>query len=91
MATGAISGGCCESVADRVVSVVAMTGAVGGAICGAVLAAEDSSVFRAVCGMVGTVLGSGMSVAVWGLLSHFWPGNATGQQGHSDESHAAQS
>ena len=55
-----------ESLADRVLSLVAMAGAVGGAIGGAVVGAEVGTTFPTVYGM----LGSGLAVGGWCLLVH---------------------
>jgi hypothetical protein len=59
-----------ESLADRVLSVVALVGAVGGAVGGTVLGAETG--FPIVCGTLGTMLGSSLAVSGWYLIVRLW-------------------
>ena len=61
-----------ESLADRGLSLAAMSGAVGGALAGAVLGAEVGSAFPVLCGALGTMLGSGLAAGAWCLLTDLW-------------------
>src|SRR5262245_5900036 len=61
-----------ESFGEVGLSLAAMSGAVGGAIGGALLGAEIGSLFPVVCGVLGTMLGSGLAGGAWCLLESLW-------------------
>ena len=65
-----------ESLADRVLSFVAMAGSFGGALAGTVLGAGTP--FPIACGTLGTMLGSGSAAAAWCLLVHLGPTGSPG-------------
>jgi hypothetical protein len=71
-----------ETFADRVLTFAAMAGAVGGAIGGAVLGAEVGTAFPAVCGTLGTMIGSGATAGGWCLLAHLRAGPFTKRAVH---------
>jgi hypothetical protein len=80
-----------ESLADQVLSFVAMAGAVGGAIAGAILGAEVGSAFPVLCGALGTMLGSGLAAGAWCLITDLWSGAFVSyEDGHARDLAAAQ-
>lgn len=91
MATGGTSRECGETLADRVFTVTAMLGAIGGAAGGAVLGAETGNVFPILCGTLGTVFGSTFAAGVWYLLVRLWAGDGTDHNPRDERSHAVHS
>jgi hypothetical protein len=68
-----------EPLADRVLSLAAMGGAVCGAVAGAALGAEIGTAFPIMCGALGTMLGSGLTAGGWCLLVGLWTGLSAGK------------
>lgn len=54
-----------ETLTDRLMAFTAMGGAVVGALAGTVLGTEAGGAFPAVCGALGTMLGSGLAAGAW--------------------------
>lgn len=80
-----------ESFADHALSLVAMTGAVGGALAGAALGADVGGAFPVLCGGVGTILGSGLAAGAWCLLTDLWTSAFVGYEaGHIRDHTTAQ-
>ncbi len=61
-----------EAFADRVLSVMAMTGAVVGGVAGTALGAEAGTAFPVACGTLGTMLGSGLAASGWWVFAQLW-------------------
>jgi hypothetical protein len=59
-----------ESFADYVLPPAVLAGAVLGALAAAALGAEAETAFSHLCGMVGTMLGTGLVVGGWFLVAH---------------------
>ena len=79
-ATGACCA--CDSLADRLLSFVAMSGTIGGAIGGALVGADLDTAFPEKFGMLGILLGCGCAVGGWWLLSRLWPSHTAHEPGH---------
>jgi hypothetical protein len=80
-----------ESLAERVLSLVAVGGAVGGAIAGTALGAEADGAFPAVYGALGTMLGSGVATGTWCLITDLWNRAFVGYEaGHARDLATAQ-
>jgi hypothetical protein len=71
-----------ESLTDRVLSFVAMAGAVVGAVAGSALGAEAGTAFPVACGTLGTMLGSGIAAGVCCILARLWTGPVAGRVSH---------
>ena len=67
-----------ESLAERGVAPAGMCGAVAGAVAGATLGAAAGTAFLTVCGMAGTMLGSGLTAVGWCLLARMGAGRHPG-------------
>lgn len=80
-----------ETFTDRVFAATAMLGAVGGAATGAVLGAEASSMFPALWGTLGTVLGSTFAAGAWYLLVRLWAGDGVEHNPRESRAHAGRS
>ena len=68
----------CESLADRGLAPAGMGGGVAGAVAGAALGAAAGGFFPALCGMLGTVLGSGLAAFGWCLIARMGAGRHPG-------------
>ena len=66
--TRTASGGA-ESLAERLLTLAAMVGAVGGALAGAAQAAERGATFPVIWGGFGTMLGSALTAGMWSLCA----------------------
>lgn len=78
-----------ESLADRLLTFVAMGGAVAGAVAGAGVGAEIGSAFPVACGGLGTMLGSGFAAGMWCLFADLWSNGFVGYEDGHVRDHAA--
>jgi hypothetical protein len=78
---------CDESLADRVLSLVAMVGAVSGAVGGTVLGVEADIAFPVACGTLGTMLGGGLAAGGWCLLDRLWTRQADSSADQREQNH----
>lgn len=67
-----------ESLAERGLAPAGMGGALVGAVAGAALGAAAGSAFPVVCGMLGTMFGSGLAAVAWCRLARLGAGRHHG-------------
>lgn len=70
-----------ESLADRLLTFVAVVGAVAGAVAGTVVGAGIGSELSVMCGALGAMLGSGFAAGAWCLLADLWGKAFVGYEG----------
>ena len=80
-----------EPLAERLLTLAAMAGAVGGALAGATLGTENGAAFPVIWGGFGTMLGSALTAGTTYLGAHLCAGLFVGyEDGHARDHATAQ-